>query len=745
MSIMHTWRYHLAAVRSTTAALFLGLLVSACGGGGGSAGGSSGGGGSPPPPPPQSYTIGGSISGLSASGLVLQDNGGDNLSIPSGGQSFTFATSVASGSKYAVSVLTQPTNQTCTVSNGSGTVGSANVTTVAIACSTIAPNTHTIGGSISGLSGSGLVLQDNGGNNLALAAGSKNFTFSTALTTGSKYAVTVLTQPSNQTCAVSNGSGTVGSANVTTVSFACSTNAAKTYSIGGSISGLTGSGLVLQDNGGDNLAVATGSRTFTFATKMTSGSHYAVTVLTQPSNQTCNVSNGSGTVGSANVTTVAIACTNNTYTIGGTVTGLTGTGLVLQNEGGDNLSVPAPSGSSSTNFKFATALTTGSPYAVTVSTQPSSPAQLCSVANGTGTVGNSNVSTVQVSCVNVGRFVFVANNSDGPQGDLAAFTIDPLTGKLTAVAGSPFLADLGPNGVVVDTTGQYVYVSNGAALDVSRMLLDPDGNLTLRGQFNTTSSVPVSLAVTPSDAFLYTAGHGTVATGTIYGFTINPLSGSLAGISSAFGFSNAQLGIAIDPTSQLIFSAGDPHFLYVNSIAADGTLTQTASSGISTSEGVTGVAVWPKGDSSGGYVYTSNSITGNVSAFSYDSQGNLSTLTAADAGNGTTGIAIDPTGRFLYVTNLNDGTISSFAINAQTGALTSLGPDIATGNFTGVTNPGPIDLKIDPSSQFLYCVNKNDGSVSLFTIDGNGGLHLVESYATGPDGRGAGAVAVAVY
>src|SRR6185437_17070528 len=115
MSIMHTWRYHLAAVRSTTAALFLGLLVSACGGGGGSAGGSSGGGGSPPPPPPQSYTIGGSISGLSASGLVLQDNGGDNLTVASGSKSFTFSTSVASGSQYAVTVLTPPSNpsQTC--------------------------------------------------------------------------------------------------------------------------------------------------------------------------------------------------------------------------------------------------------------------------------------------------------------------------------------------------------------------------------------------------------------------------------------------------------------------------------------------------------------------------------------------------------------------------------------------------------------------------------------------------------
>jgi len=65
--------------------------------------------------------------------VVLQDNGGDDLSVPANG-SFTFATSLASGAAYAVTVKTNPSGQTCTVSNGSGTVGSANVTSVAVSC-----------------------------------------------------------------------------------------------------------------------------------------------------------------------------------------------------------------------------------------------------------------------------------------------------------------------------------------------------------------------------------------------------------------------------------------------------------------------------------------------------------------------------------------------------------------------------------------------------------------------------------
>lgn len=84
-----------------------------------------------------------------------------------------------------------------------------------------------------------------------------------------------------------------------------------TYTIGGTTSGLTGT-LVLQNNAGDNLSVTTGS--FTFATAIGDSVAYAVTILTQPSGQTCVVSNGSGTVASANITSVSVTCTNNDST-----------------------------------------------------------------------------------------------------------------------------------------------------------------------------------------------------------------------------------------------------------------------------------------------------------------------------------------------------------------------------------------------------------------------------------------------
>ena len=103
------------------------------------------------------------------------------------------------------------------MSGGSGTVGSANVTNVAVSCANVA--TYTVGGTVSGLSGT-VVLQDNGGDNLSLTANG-SFTFATSLASGAAYSVTVGTNPSGQTCTVSGGSGTVGTANVTSVTVTC--------------------------------------------------------------------------------------------------------------------------------------------------------------------------------------------------------------------------------------------------------------------------------------------------------------------------------------------------------------------------------------------------------------------------------------------------------------------------------------------------------------------------------------------
>lgn len=173
---------------------------------------------------------------------------------------------------------------------------------------------YTVGGSVFGLSGT-LVLENNGGDALTMNADG-TFTFSNALPLGSAYLVTVQSQPATQTCTVSNGSGTIS--NATNVSVNCSTN---TRTVGGSVSGLRVSeSVVLQNNGGDNLTVNSNG-SFTFSTPVAQAASYKVTVLTQPTTQTCTVTNGSGTAGAANISNVQVTCATNAYTVGGSVSG----------------------------------------------------------------------------------------------------------------------------------------------------------------------------------------------------------------------------------------------------------------------------------------------------------------------------------------------------------------------------------------------------------------------------------------
>ena len=337
------------------------------------------------------FAVGGTIHGLTGSGLVLVDNGGNTTTVPSGAQSFTFSAKVASGAPFDVEVQTAPTgpSQTCTPSGNKGTVGNADVTSVVVNC---AANSFTVGGTVTGLAGAGLVLA-NGTDTVAVSSNG-TFAFPTPIASGGSYLVSVKTPPSSptQSCTIAGGSGTVGASNVASVAVSCTTTA---FTVGGTASSLLGSGLVLLDDGADALTV-TGAG-YTFAKKVASGAGYAVTVQTQPTSpwQTCApAATASGTVGGANVTNANVACTTNTYAVSGTVSGLTGTGLTLTLDGANPITVTGSS------FSFGAAkVASGAQYTVAVQTQPLSPSETCvAIANGTGTIAGADVTGVQIAC-----------------------------------------------------------------------------------------------------------------------------------------------------------------------------------------------------------------------------------------------------------------------------------------------------------------------------------------------------------
>ena len=151
--------------------------------------------------------------------------------------------------------------------------------------------------------------------------------------------------------------------------------------------------MTLQNNLTDDLVVSANG-VFVFATALPDGSTYDVTVLTQPTGQTCDVTNGFGTINGSDVLGVTVTCTDSVYTVGGIVTGLTGTGLALQNNGSDTLAIAA-----SGDFIFATGMLSGEDYLVTVSAQPVG--QNCVVSCGVGTIATADVTDVAVDCADV--------------------------------------------------------------------------------------------------------------------------------------------------------------------------------------------------------------------------------------------------------------------------------------------------------------------------------------------------------
>lgn len=128
-------KLHVNFYRAVSAMLLLALV--ACGGGGGS-GSAGGGGGGNGGGAPTAYTIGGTVSGLNDGALVtLQDNSGDSLKLTSTSNgTFTLPTALSTGSAYTVtvSVAQQPSGESCTVANGSGTIGTANVGNISVTC-----------------------------------------------------------------------------------------------------------------------------------------------------------------------------------------------------------------------------------------------------------------------------------------------------------------------------------------------------------------------------------------------------------------------------------------------------------------------------------------------------------------------------------------------------------------------------------------------------------------------------------
>jgi 6-phosphogluconolactonase (cycloisomerase 2 family) len=188
------------------------------------------------------------------------------------------------------------------------------------------------------------------------------------------------------------------------------------------------------------------------------------------------------------------------------------------------------------------------------------------------------------------------------------------------------------------------------------------------------SSFPIALTIDPFGRFVYVSG-GTFSTGTISAFTVNPVTGVLLPAPvPTYSLGGAADGIVEDPTGRFLYASVGPDFVAGYSIdPVTGTLTPVPGSPFSAG--------------------------GNAVAI-------------------TSGLAMDPLGRFLYADNTNSnaqgtGNVAAFQINPSTGALTLLTPDFAE-NY-------PIAMIVDPYGQILFNVDEITGDIENYGISQSNG------------------------
>ena len=237
-----------------------------------------------------------------------------------------------------------------------------------------------------------------------------------------------------------------------------------------------------------------------------------------------------------------------------------------------------------------------------------------------------------VAAVNSGgQFLFVLNQgsaSPSVPASISVFGIDQTRGLLTAVAGSPFafasLVAPNPQFMAVSPTQGFLYVSNGAAGNISAFAIGASGTLT-------------ELSGSP-----FSVGAGATAA-----------------------------GFAIDPKGQFLYAADSANNKIASFNVAGGPLAPVGSFPAGTQP--VAVAV----DATSTFVYSANHVSNDVSAFKSTS-GALTQVAGSPYAvqpNGSTGtpqpifLTVDVSNSFLYVANSGSSTISAFGIKSSDGTL----------------------------------------------------------------------------
>jgi 6-phosphogluconolactonase (cycloisomerase 2 family) len=275
------------------------------------------------------------------------------------------------------------------------------------------------------------------------------------------------------------------------------------------------------------------------------------------------------------------------------------------------------------------------------------------------------------------RFAYVTNQGSFPSnGDISAYSIDTSTGVLAAVPGSPFQTTQLPQAIAIDSTGRFAYHTFGGVRPdngvVVGFAINPEtGELVpVPGSPFSAGSGPFALTIDPTGRFVFVAHNS--PSGSVSGFTIDSATGSLSPIpGSPFAAGDSSSSVVVDPLGRFAYVANQGGSVSAFSIdTATGALTQIPGSPFPAERFAIAITLDPTGQ----FAYVANHVLGpsTVSAFVVDDvTGALSPVPGSpfQAGEGPRAVTVEPMGQFLYVANGFSGNVSGYSIDSVTGAL----------------------------------------------------------------------------
>jgi DNA-binding beta-propeller fold protein YncE len=358
--------------------------------------------------------------------------------------------------------------------------------------------------------------------------------------------------------------------------------------------------------------------------------------------------------------------------------------------------------------------------------------------------------------IGTAQFIYV-NDNVPTTNTISGFVVDPLTGALTAVPGSPFptggagSASLNIDAIDVVITAGRLYATNAISNSVSAFTIGPTGALTpIPGSPFPTANAslgvrPTGIAIDAVGARLFVADFisNNVA---VFDIASN---GALSHVpSSPFTVTASPLALEIDSANSLLFASHSANGVGVYSIGAGGSLSAIPGSPFAAAGGERGLDL----SAGSSRIYVADGTTNTVSGFGVGGGGTLTALPGSPFGAGTapTGVLFHPSLSVLYVSNGTSSDVSVYSI-AGNGTLTAIGGSPFASGGTG-TSGMVIDMtNANFANGLLFAINGDANpspsrDVSVFSIAASGALTAVAGspFSTGATSGAPSSIALAI-